>query len=115
MNTTSHPSPSPSTAAYVCIASGCADIATVLIERDAPASSSPLCAEHWQAARSLSDHPFSTVRVLPRPRCFVATCPTPAMELIVYLDGTYIPCCETHLEDLSWVTPELGCRESDDV
>jgi hypothetical protein len=114
MNTISQPSPSPSTDAHVCIASGCPEIAAVLIKREAPASS-PLCGEHWQAARVLADDPPSAVRVLPRTRCFVAACQTPAIEIVIHLDGTYLPCCETHLEDLSWVTPESSGRQSENV
>ena len=62
----------------------------------------------------LADDPLSAVRVLPRPECFVAACQLPAIEIVIHLDGTYLPCCETHLEDLSWVTPESSGRESDD-
>jgi hypothetical protein len=106
------PSPSTSTVAYLCIASGCPEIATVLVKRAAQALS-PLCGEHWQAARLLAGDPLGAVRVLRRPRCFVATCQTPAIEIVIHLDGTYLPCCETHLEDLSWVTPESRDRESE--
>jgi hypothetical protein len=114
MNTTPEPFQRSSVVAYVCSASDCDEIATVLIERETQAES-PLCGEHWQAARVLADHPLSAVMVLPRPRCFVATCHAPAIEVVVNLDGTYLPCCETHLEDLSWVTPEPSDCESGDA
>jgi hypothetical protein len=114
MNTTSEPFQRTSVLALVCSASKCGEIATVLIERETQAES-PLCAEHWQAVRVLADHPLSAVTALPRPRCFVATCQAPAIEIVVHLDGTHLPCCETHLEDLSWVTPESSNAESDNA
>ena len=90
MTTTSHPSPSASTVAYVCIASGCPEIATVLVEREARVLS-PLCGEQWQAARVLADDPLCAARVLPRPECFVAACELPAIEMVIHLDGTNLP------------------------
>ena len=114
MNTTSEPSQHSSVVAYVCSASECGEIATVLVERETAAETPP-CGEHWQAVRLLADHPLSAAMVLPRPRCFVATCQAHAVEIVVHLDGTYLPCCERHLDDLSWVTPEISGGGSQDV
>jgi hypothetical protein len=105
MNTTTCPLRKSTTVAYLCSAAGCSEIATILVVPESRAES-PLCGEHWQATRRLADGPFSAVHVLPRPECFVAACQTPAVEIVVHLDGTHLPCCDTHLEDLSWVTPE---------
>ena len=102
-----------STTAYLCSAAGGPEIATILIEPESRAET-PLCGEHWQATRLLAEDPFTAVHVLSRPRCFVTACLTPAIEIVAHLDGTYLPCCETHLEDLSWVTPESTGTESDD-
>lgn len=104
------PPEATSVVAYVCSVTGCAEIATVMVERD-PHAEAPFCGEHWQAARKLADHRLSAIMVLPRPHCFVSACATPALEIVVHVDGALVPCCERHLEDLSWVTPELSRGE----
>ena len=99
-----------SVVAYVCSVTGCGEIATVMVERDSHVEA-PFCGDHWQVARILADNRLSTIMVLPRPHCFVAACATPALEIVVHLDGALLPCCEQHLDDLSWVTPELSRGE----
>jgi hypothetical protein len=89
---------------YTCSVESCAEIATVLVD-GGPRSDLPLCGEHWQTARSLASDGLAAVMVLPRPCCFVAACGSPALEIVVHLDGTLLPCCERHIEDLCWVTP----------
>ena len=70
----------------------------------------PLCGEHWMGAQEAAGHRLAAVRTLARPLCFVAGCHAGAVELMVDVDSSLLPCCESHLNDLSWVTPEEFAR-----
>ena len=61
-----------------------------MVERDSHVEA-PFCGDHWQVARILADNRLSTIMVLPRPHCFVAACATPALEIVVHLDGALLP------------------------
>lgn len=100
--------------AFLCSVGRCDEIATIVVDHHNRAES-PLCGEHWQTARHLTGDRLSTITILPRPRCFVAGCGESAIEIVVHLDGTLLPCCERHLEDLSWVTPKTSTCDVGDV
>lgn len=98
---------SNSSPAFVCSVEGCDEIATIVVDhRDRVER--PLCAEHWNLARSVTDAPIGVVRTLPRPCCFVRGCDAGAVTIMEHLDLSLLPCCETHLNDLSWVVPEAA-------
>ena len=92
-------------AAFACIVQDCVEVATILIaHRDS--TEQPLCASHWQAAHQAAVTKLRPVTVLPRPACFVPGCGAGAVQIMRHLDDNHLPCCERHLDDLSWVMPE---------
>ncbi len=98
--------------AFQCSVRGCDEIGTLMVLHQDQAER-PLCAQHWDLARSLATSPIGAVRTLPRPICFVRGCDAGAVSLMEHIDSSLLPCCETHLNDLSWVVPEevgSGCR-----
>ena len=97
--------------AVVCSVATCGEIATIMIEHRARAEQ-PRCAEHWQQAHGSAPQSLNVVRTLP------------ATELLRHQlrerggggHGAHrripLPCCESHLDDLSWVVPDEVDRRS---
>lgn len=90
--------------AFGCSATGCGEIATIMVESGVNAER-PYCPVHWQAVRVQSPVPRSCLRILDRPPCFRLDCLHGAVTLMSHVDGTLLPLCEEHLDDLSWVVP----------
>lgn len=93
----------PGLFALCCRAVGCDDVATIIIDI-ADQSNLPFCGGHWDQIRGTETN--RRVRaVLDRPDGFLTTCARPAVSLMAHLDGTPLPVCERHLDDLSWISP----------
>src|SRR4051794_5807129 len=89
--------------ACCCSAVGCDEVATVIVDVG-DQSELPFCGRHWDQIRG----PEANRRVravLDRPDCFRSVCTAPAVSVMTHLDGTPLPVCERHLDDLSWITP----------
>ncbi len=99
-----------------CCAIGCNEVASILVALED--SELPFCGNHWQELRQGSHRVSRVLEVLDRPDCFTNGCSSPAVSVMTHLDGTGLPVCENHLDDLSWVTPTdgevAGARLSDD-
>ena len=87
---------------WCCSAIGCDDVASILVESN-PGSAEAYCGRHWDELRV----PFAAAELyIPhRPTCFHSACSTPAVCIKTHLDGTRLPVCDAHLDDLSWVSP----------
>ena len=81
---------------------GCDDVASILVESN-PGSAEAYCGRHWDQLRL----PLAAADLcIPnRPTCFLSACSGPAACISTHLDGTLLPVCEVHLDDLSWVSP----------
>ena len=87
---------------WCCDAIGCDNLASIVVD-SRPERFEAYCGLHWVELRPPS---VLGVLVLPdRPDCFRATCQTPAVSLRTHTDGSRLPVCETHLDDLSCVNP----------
>ena len=88
---------------WCCSAIGCDSIASIVVQSgtDAPYA---YCGLHWDELRRPFGHE-NAIYVPDRPDCFHTDCQTPAVSVMTHLDGTYLPVCELHLDDLSWVSP----------
>lgn len=86
-----------------CCAIGCDSVASIRAQV-ADDALLPFCGVHWQEVRSITFR-RQVAQVPDRPQCFRAACTTPAVSVMQHLDGTPLPVCEKHLEDLSWVDP----------
>ena len=88
---------------WCCTAIGCDSIASIVVQpgTDVPHS---YCGLHWDELRP----PYGkgcALYVPDRPDCFHTHCQTTAVSVMTHLDGTHLPVCEPHLDDLSWVSP----------
>ena len=100
---------SASGTAFACVVSTCREIATIVVTCG-DSTERPLCGEHWMRAQEAAGHQLAAGRTLARSLCFVAECRAGAVEIMVHVDSSLLPCCEGHLNDLSWVTPEKFAR-----
>jgi hypothetical protein len=87
-----------------CDISGCYEVATIHARLVDGLERRP-CAVHWTELRAAATVPAQVVAVLDRPVCFRIGCTGGAVSVMSALDGASLAVCETHLEDLSWVTP----------
>lgn len=93
----------PDLFARCCSAVGCDDVATIVVDVGNQ-SELPLCGRHWDQIRG-TETKRRVRAVLDRPDCFRTACATPAVSVMAHLDGTQLPVCERHLDDLSWISP----------
>ena len=90
--------------AYVCCVASCDEIATIMVPIEISQSD--------PSAPSTGIGPLDLPRGSycradpPRPSCFVGDCAAGAVVVMEHTDASLLPCCETHLNDLSWVVPE---------
>ena len=87
---------------WCCSAIGCDNVASIVVDSNR-GSVEAYCGRHWDELRL----PFAAAELyLPnRPTCFHSACSTPAVCIRTHVDGTLLPVCEAHLDDLSWVSP----------
>jgi hypothetical protein len=89
----------------MCSVHNCDEIATIMLHHSDQAERA-MCAKHWDLTHSVANMPISIVRTLPRPTCFVRDYPDGAVAIMEHINSTLLPCCETHLNDLSWIVPD---------
>src|SRR3954451_15379655 len=85
--------------AYCCSAVGCDEVATIIVDVGDQLEL-PFCGRHWDQIRG-SETNRRVRAVLDRPDCFRSVCTRHAVSVMTHLDGTPLPVCETHLDDLS--------------
>ena len=94
--------------AYPCAVENCMETATIVVQ-GAKEIDTPLCPNDWHGLQRQRHGPTEIVRTLEGPLCFRGDCPDEAVTVMEHLDGTPLPVCQRHWDDLSWVTPnELG-------
>ncbi len=87
---------------WCCSAIGCDNVASIVVDSNR-GSVEAYCGRHWDELRL----PFAAAELyLPnRPTCFHTGLPHARGVHQDHLDGTLLPVCEAHLDDLSWVSP----------
>jgi hypothetical protein len=96
--------PRPARTAFPCEEVGCFEVATICV-RVNDIAEQDLCPIHFSDLRNDRTVRRHVVRQLDRPACFKDSCGAAAVSVMPHLDGTALPVCERHLEDLSWVSP----------
>jgi hypothetical protein len=91
--------------AYKCSWEGCEEIATEAV-RGPNRMECALCAGHWKVLDRKTPGLTEVTHPLSRPACFCSECGDEAVTVFEHLDGTALPVCERHRDDLSWVTPQ---------
>ena len=100
--------------AYPCVAKDCLEIATIVV-RGVKGIEWPLCPDDWRAIYRQTRGLIENVRTLERPDCFRPDCHDEAVAVMEHLDGSPLPVCQAHWDDLSWVTPtDPGGRATGD-
>lgn len=88
---------------WCCNAIGCDGIASIVVQSGTDVSYA-YCGLHWDELRPPYAEGYA-LYVPDRPDCFHTDCQTAAVSVMTHLDGTFLPVCEPHLDDLSWVSP----------
>ena len=89
---------------WCCTAIGCDNIASIVVQSGTWFRRTRT-AGYTGTSCACRSRQGNALYVPDRPDCFHTDCQTPAVSVMTHLDGTFLPVCEAHLDDLSWVSP----------
>ena len=88
---------------WCCTAIGCDNIASIVVQSGTDASYA-YCGLHWDELRPPYGEGTPSTSLIGQ-TASTRTARPPAVSVMTHLDGTFLPVCEPHLDDLSWVSP----------